>query len=180
MNRWLRYLTLAVVACGLMACSKKTPDSGLYTAGSGDDQGAQTYGAAGQPGFNGQVQHNQYGQVINPLTAPSNQVYYFGYDDNTVNTDDYKAIQIQANYLTDHPSAKVRLEGNTDSRGSREYNIGLGWRRDQAVAHLLEQQGVKPSQIEMVSYGKERPVADGDDESAWRLNRRVELVYEST
>ena len=61
-----------------------------------------------------------------------------------------------------------------------EYNIGLGWRRDQTVARILEQQGVKPSQIDMVSFGKEKPAVMGDNEQAWSLNRRVELVYEKT
>ena len=60
---------------------------------------------------------------------------------------------IQSDYLVTHPNIKIRLEGNADARGSREYNIGLGWRRDQTVARLLEQQGVKPTQIDMVSFG---------------------------
>ena len=88
------------------------------------------------------------------------------------------ALMLQANYLVANPKATVRLEGNTDERGSREYNIGLGWRRDQSVARLLEQQGVSPDQIKMVSYGKERPVAFGHNEAAWKLNRTVNLVYE--
>ena len=90
-----------------------------------------------------------------------------------------EAIRIQAKYIAAHTSAKVRLEGNTDNRGSQEYNIGLGWWRDQAVAHLLRQGGVTPKQIDMISYGKERPVITGNNESVWSLNRRVNLIYES-
>ena len=86
---------------------------------------------------------------------------------------------MQANYLASHPNAKIRLEGNTDDRGTQEYNIGLGWRRDQSVARILQQQGVSPKQIQMVSYGKLRPAVPGENEKAWGLNRRVNMVYKA-
>jgi peptidoglycan-associated lipoprotein len=76
-----------------------------------------------------------------------------------------------------NPTVKVRLEGHCDERGTREYNIGLGDRRGQAVRRLLMFQGVPAGQIVTVSYGEERPAADGHDEAAWSQNRRVELVY---
>ena len=116
---------------------------------------------------------------VNSLTAPSDQIYYFGFNESDIRQSDMKALMIQANYLAMHHSAMVRLEGNTDNRGSREYNIGLGWRRDQAVARIFEQQGVSSKQIHMVSYGKEKPAAAGNDEHAWMLNRRVNLIYEA-
>jgi peptidoglycan-associated lipoprotein len=72
---------------------------------------------------------------------------------------------------------KMKLEGNTDNRGTREYNIGLGERRAQAVRRALMLQGVAESQVSTVSFGAERPAADGDDEAAWSQNRRVEVVY---
>ena len=72
---------------------------------------------------------------------------------------------------------RVRLEGHTDERGSREYNIGLGERRSQAVRRALMLQGVGATQISTVSYGEERPAATGSDEEAWGMNRRVEIVY---
>ncbi len=75
------------------------------------------------------------------------------------------------------PTARVRLEGHTDERGSREYNIGLGERRAQAVRRALLLQGVAEAQITTVSYGEERPAAEGNDEAAYAQNRRVELVY---
>jgi len=137
---------------------------------------AQTYGAS----QSGEIQTDSNGRVINAMVAPSNQTYYFSFDQSGISADDMKAINIQADYLVKHRNAKIRLEGNTDARGSREYNVGLGWRRDQSVARILEQQGVSPDQIEMVSYGKERPAAHGDAEDVWSLNRRVNLVYETT
>jgi peptidoglycan-associated lipoprotein len=117
------------------------------------------------------------GFKVNSLKAPSNQTYYFALNDSDVRQSDMKALTIQSNYIAAHSGAKVRLEGNTDDRGSREYNIGLGWRRDQSVARAMEQQGVKASQIQMVSYGKENPAVSGDNQHAWALNRRVDFIY---
>lgn len=114
---------------------------------------------------------------VNPMSAPANQVYYFGFDQSSLRSQDMKALAVQANYLATHGKARVRLEGNTDNRGSREYNVALGWRRDQTVARILEQAGVRPSQIDMVSYGKENPVAYGNNAQSWALNRRVVMIY---
>ena len=79
--------------------------------------------------------------------------------------------------LAANPNMQVRLEGHADERGSREYNIGLGERRAQAVRRVLQLQGAGAQQLTTVSYGEERPAASGSDEESWRLNRRVELVY---
>ena len=81
-----------------------------------------------------------------------------------------------AHLLVAHPAWKVRMEGNTDERGTREYNIGLGERRAQAVRRALMLQGVSDNQITTVSYGEERPAAEGHDEAAFAKNRRVEMV----
>lgn len=156
----------------LTSCSKKpsaNSDSGSG-AGSGADT-SQTYG------MNSSGYGSNNGFKVNSLTAPSNQTYYFALNSSDVRQSDMKALLIQSNYIAAHPGAKVRLEGNTDDRGSREYNIGLGWRRDQSVARVMEQQGVKASQIQMVSYGKENPAVSGDNEHAWALNRRVDFKY---
>lgn len=152
----------------LNACSKK-PAAGSE---SGASDGSQTYG----------MNSNGYGTdsdgfKINSMKAPSNQTYYFAFNQSDFRPQDMKALLIQANYIAAHANARVRLEGNTDNRGSREYNIGLGWHRDQTVARVLEQQGVRASQIQMVSYGKENPATPGDNEHAWALNRRVDFMY---
>jgi peptidoglycan-associated lipoprotein len=86
-------------------------------------------------------------------------------------------IEAHGKYLANNPSFKVRLEGHTDERGSREYNLALGERRARSVEQLLKLQGVSANQIEIISYGEEMPSAFGHDESSWQLNRRVELVY---
>ena len=168
----LKGVVIVFAAAGILltaSCAKKSPAD---VSSNGNDQ-SQTYGMNGSDSFGNDSQ----GFHVNSLTAPSNQVYYFGFNESDVKQSDTKALMIQANYLANHSSAKVRLEGNTDNRGSREYNIGLGWRRDQAVARILEQQGVRPGQIQMVSYGKEKPAAQGNNEQSWALNRRVVFVY---
>ena len=86
-------------------------------------------------------------------------------------------IMESAAFLAKNPSQKVRLEGHADERGSREYNIGLGERRGQAVRRALLLQGVAEAQLSTVSYGEERPAVAGSDEQAYALNRRVEIVY---
>jgi peptidoglycan-associated lipoprotein len=86
-------------------------------------------------------------------------------------------VSAHANYLAQNPSQKVRLEGHADERGSREYNIGLGERRGQAVRRALLLSGVSEVQLSTVSYGEERPAAAGSDEQTYALNRRVEIVY---
>ena len=78
-----------------------------------------------------------------------------------------------------HPNAQVRVEGHTDERGSREYNVTLGERRAQTIAKFLIMKGVNPAQVHVVSYGKEKPADLGHDEAAWANNRRAVIVYEA-
>ncbi len=91
---------------------------------------------------------------------------------------DRELLTNHAAYMAQNPNVRVVLEGHADERGSREYNIGLGDRRAQAVRSMLELQGVGAQQISTVSYGEEKPAVDGHDESAWSQNRRVELIYQ--
>jgi len=101
-------------------------------------------------------------------------VFYFDFDESTLSSATRAALDAQAAYLRGTNSS-VRLEGHADERGTREYNLALGERRAKAVADYLAIQGVSRSRMEVVSYGEERPVALGSDESSWAANRRVEL-----
>jgi peptidoglycan-associated lipoprotein len=120
--------------------------------------------------------------AVDPLQDPTSplakRVIYFDFDKSDIKSEFRPTIQAHANYLAEHPRVRVKLEGHADERGTREYNIGLGERRANSVRAFLTLQGVSASQIETVSYGEERPVAMGHDESSWRLNRRVEIVYQ--
>ena len=102
---------------------------------------------------------------------------YFDFDSSEIRGEGADIVAAHAKYLSKNTGMKVRLEGHTDERGSREYNIGLGERRAQAVRRALLLQGAGESQLSTVSYGEERPAAAGSDEAAWAKNRRVELVY---
>ena len=104
---------------------------------------------------------------------------YFDFDKSEIKPEFADLVTQAARNLSSHPQLKVKLEGNTDQRGTREYNIGLGERRAQAVRRALMLQGVAESQITTVSFGAERPAVEGDDEAAFAKNRRVELNYSS-
>jgi peptidoglycan-associated lipoprotein len=107
----------------------------------------------------------------------SKRVVYFDLDRADIRADSQAVITAHARYLAGASGQKVRLEGHADERGSREYNIGLGERRSQAVRRALLLLGVAESQLATVSYGEERPAAAGSDEQAYSLNRRVEIIY---
>ncbi len=112
-----------------------------------------------------------------PGATQENRIVYFDYDRFDIRPEHNAAIQAHGRYLSANPGARIRLEGHADERGTREYNIGLGERRAQAVRNVLLLQGAGADQIATVSYGEERPAVLGSDEEAWSLNRRVEIVY---
>ncbi|MBL8265300.1 peptidoglycan-associated lipoprotein Pal [Steroidobacter sp.] len=107
----------------------------------------------------------------------SGVIVYFDYDRAEIKAEFVPVVAAHAKYLNGNAQRKVRLEGHSDETGSREYNIGLGERRAQAVRRALLLQGVTENQITTVSYGEERPAVQGSDEAAYAKNRRVELVY---
>jgi peptidoglycan-associated lipoprotein len=105
------------------------------------------------------------------------RVVYFDLDQTVIKPEFQAQIACHAAYLRQFPEARVRLEGNTDERGSREYNLGLGERRGNAVQSALTAAGASSSQLNVVSYGEERPVCRQHDEACWSKNRRVEIIY---
>src|ERR1044072_7992999 len=105
------------------------------------------------------------------------RVVYFDLDRTEIKPEFQAQIACHAAYMRQFPEARVRLEGNADERGSREYNLGLGERRGNAVQGALSGAGASSSQLNVVSYGEERPVCRQHDESCWSKNRRVEIVY---
>jgi peptidoglycan-associated lipoprotein len=118
--------------------------------------------------------------AINDANSPlSQQVVYFDFNADTIKAEYNELLVWHGRYLASNQDMKVRLEGHTDERGTREYNIALADRRAQAVSRLLLFQGAKNTQIDVISYGEEKPVALEHDESAWSQNRRVQLVYEA-
>jgi len=140
------------------------------------DTGAATTGATG-----GAVTGTATAGTMNPLKDPrsalSKRSVYFDYDRYDVK-DEYKPlIEAHAKYLVGNKTARVTIQGNCDERGSREYNIALGQRRADNVKRMMLLYGATDSQIETVSFGKEKPKNAGHDEGAWAENRRDDLVY---
>jgi peptidoglycan-associated lipoprotein len=105
------------------------------------------------------------------------RVVYFDFDKSAIRADAYEALQAHAQYLANHQGSTIRIEGHADERGTREYNMALGERRAKAVVSFLTANGAGGAQLEVVSYGEEKPVSDGHEEGSWAQNRRAELVY---
>ena len=105
------------------------------------------------------------------------RVVYFDLDQDALKPEFQAIVGCHAKYLRDRPSSRMNLEGNADERGSREYNLGLGERRGNAVSSAIQAQGGSGSQISVVSYGEERPVCTESNEDCWARNRRVEIIY---
>jgi peptidoglycan-associated lipoprotein len=169
MRQGTKYLLIGVCALLLNACASTTKKAGTEQSQAGGQQ-EQVGAAQAQAGFQG----SPFEDPNNPL---SKHTVYFDFDKSDIHPEDRDIISAHAKYLVEHPNVKVVLEGHTDERGTREYNIALGERRAKAVSQFMQLQGVAKSQIDVVSFGKERPVALGHDEASWRLNRRVEITY---
>ena len=177
------FLFVAIVAAALVGCSS-TPtteapveDHGAAATAPGAG-GAQTGGAQGG-GVTGSNVGGGMGadELRNPNSILSKRSVYFDFDSFVVK-DEYKPlVEAHARYLQAHPNARMTIQGNTDERGSREYNIALGQKRADAVKRMMTLLGAQDRQIETTSFGEERPKNPGHDESAWAENRRDDIVY---
>ncbi len=178
MTKMLSIGCLCAAAALLAGCPKKAttvepPAAGTQIPGSSDAAGrpgsATTAALGGDAGTMGSGTQGAGG-------ALARNVIYFDFDKSDIKPEYADIISAHARNLSAHPNLKLKLEGNTDERGTREYNIGLGERRAQAVRRALMLQGVSESQLTTVSFGAERPAVEGDDEAAWAKNRRVDMV----
>ena len=177
-----RYLLALTMAAALAACSS-TPTK--------EQEGAAVEDRSGATASTTPVQKPQTGGGTvtkplaekplsgNPLKDPANilskRSVYFELDSNIVRDEFKPMVQAHARYLQQNRGQKVTIQGNTDERGSREYNLALGQKRAEAVVKSLSLLGVGQQQVEAVSYGEERPAAAGHDEASWAKNRRAEL-----
>ena len=177
-----RIISIALLIAGaalLTGCPKKHNVNEPPVAGSQVDSAASTAGEGASTSTNplggdADSRARGFGEGTGALAR---KVIYFDFDKSEIKPEYADIVTTAAHNLTANPKMKMKLEGNTDGRGTREYNIGLGERRAQAVRRALMLQGVAESQVSTVSFGAERPAAEGDDEAAWAKNRRVEVVY---
>ena len=166
------FVLLAATALTLTACKNEPvvpADTGPTDVGSDSGVTTERIGDGGGVGASRLSPRDQ--ELVRTL------VIYFDYDQADIKPEFNELLAAHGRQLVANPNMNLRLEGHTDERGSREYNIGLGERRAQAVRRVLTLQGVAASQLTTVSYGEERPAQTGSDEESWRLNRRVELIY---
>lgn len=175
--------TAVFVAIALAGCSSKDPkkDVPVTEAGKGAASTAPSTPTP-TPGSGTTTQPVTQPSISgNPLKDPKNilsqRTVYFDYDSNVVK-DEYRALlQAHAKYLVENRDARVRIEGHTDERGTREYNLALGNLRANSVKRVLTVLGVPESRIETVSFGEEKPEATGSSEQSWSKNRRGVLRY---
>ena len=176
--RCLPVLLIVILSLGLGGCPKKpttVPEAGAgttapqegSTGATTDEQVGQGQGLPGAGGIGA--------EGAAPVGVAT--VIYFDFDSSDIRPEFATLITSHAKHLAGSASTKVRLEGHTDERGSREYNIALAERRAQSVRRALMLQGASDGQLTTVSYGEERPAVEGADETAYEKNRRVEIVY---
>ena len=171
MNAYLRAATLAaLVIVGACASDKSKTGQSSGEATSGVGSPTETNSASGS--IVGTP--NQTGTA--GASLPTGNILYFDFDSSSLSQADQQLVEAWGAYLSANPGTKVRLEGHTDERGTREYNVALGERRGNSVLQALTARGVSEKQLTVASFGEERPVAMGHDEAAWAQNRRVEIV----
>lgn len=165
-------LLLLVAACSNTPTKEAAPEK-VQSATTPSQQTQETVTAANRPAA--------VAGTPDPLKDPSNilsrRSFYFDYDQSEIKSTDTALLQAHANYLRLHPGIKVVVQGNTDERGSREYNIALGQRRAEEVKRYLKLQGAGEIQIDTVSFGKEKPRCALSEESCWSQNRRADIAY---
>lgn len=167
MNKWIKLTLISCTIVTLTACSHKKPNqSAIDAANASYRHGAQASGLDNESGYEEEGRSR----------VASKNVYYFDYDSNVVHEADKPSLQANAQKLLSNPNSKLMVEGHTDPRGSREYNVGLGERRARSIAADFTSKGVKASQLALVSYGAEKPAAQGRTEADYQQDRRVVLV----
>ncbi len=167
------FLSLMFVIGGCSVSKTKNDD------GAGAEDGASS--GVDEDGYSSSGLGDDGSVILDPLDDPASDLFirtiYFDYDRANIRADSLLIVREHGRYLSSSPQRLVRLEGHADERGTREYNLALGEARAKSVREVLLLEGAQEEQIEIVSFGEERPAVEGTDESALRLNRRVEVVY---
>lgn len=167
------FLVLFLAITGCSGSKTKSDDEMMARDGAPIDGGANGYSSSSM---------DEDGVVIlDRLDDPASDLFvrtiYFDYDSADIRDDSILIVRKHGEYISSSPERLVRLEGHADERGTREYNLALGEERAKAVREVLVLEGAQKEQIEIVSFGEERPAVEGTDDSALELNRRVEIMY---
>ncbi len=165
MNQTFRVAVAALLCVGVAACAKKTTVKQPETT---PERQASTERAT-----SGKYTRDS----LDTDACLRQRVVYFDFDKSEIKPEFQAQMACHAEYLRQFPDARVTLEGNADERGTREYNLGLGERRGNAVQSALSANGASSGQLNVVSYGEERPTCKEHNEGCWSKNSRVEIVY---
>ena len=167
----------AVAACS--GPQNKPDENENIPAQTTQETSAAAVGAGSETASSGLNDDNEV--ILDPLDDPANDLFvrtiYFDYDSASLREDSLAIVRAHGKYLSRNSGRLVRLEGHADERGTREYNLALSEERAKSVREILLLEGAREEQIEIVGWGEERPAAEGSDESALQLNRRVEIIY---
>ena len=175
MNTTWRVLLALVIAMAISAC--KTTEPATDTTATDTIKAAPVVEEATTIAAPDPRDFTDARNFDNSLSLLSKRVIYFDFDKSEVKSEYRSIVAAHAAYVASHGSARVKLEGHADERGTREYNLGLGERRGNSISGLLSAAGARGGQLDTVSYGEERPVCRVSDENCWWQNRRVEIVY---
>ena len=180
----VKFLTLPLLSIALIltGCASRKPADNLDPSQTLNGAvSVNTSGLSEDAALNAQnlTGASSKGVTVDNKAYLAKRVVNFDYDSSDLSNIDYQTLQAHAQFLMANANSRVALTGHTDERGTREYNLALGERRAKAVESFLITNGVNPNQLEAVSYGKELPVVDGNNENAWKQNRRVEINYEA-
>lgn len=176
-SRILRLALVGVAMTAMAACARPAP-TGPVTDPGGTQQGGTNTTYPDRPVTGGDVGAARPGSVEDFANNVGDRVY-FDLDSYTIRPEAYPRLNQQAAWLRQYSGVTVRIEGNADERGTAEYNLALGARRAEAVRTYLIQQGVPASRITTISFGKERPIAQGSNEEAWARNRNAHTAIVS-
>ena len=167
---WKHVLVSTATVTLLAACaSKQAPAPVTGSTGMDGQASTVTPGTAGQ---------NTVDPLRDPNSPLSKRSVFFDFDSSVVKGDGQTVVNNHSAYLKSNSQRKVTIQGNTDVRGSREYNLGLGQRRAESVKRAMQVLGVPESQLEAVSFGKEKPRATGNTEADHAQNRRADIAYD--
>lgn len=179
------FASAALVGCETVPESGGTSDTGTANSAETAYDDGVTHSGTGDDSVDGSVQDGglNSGGVGNAGknvdSALSETTVYFDFDRANIRPEAYAILKAHAGYLSAHPAAKLRMDGHADERGTREYNLALGERRAKSAADYLTANGASRAQLEVISYGEEKPAVMASNEDSWAKNRRVELKYTS-
>lgn len=191
----MKYRVIGIIVCltvivALVGCSRKVvstqdtlskaPDDRSAAAGSGADQGWREEDIASQSGQDrGSADEftTDDGVLMNRQRFINADIF-FEFDSSTISTEAEAILRAKAEWMQRNPSLAIVIEGHCDNRGTTEYNLALGERRAEGVKRFLIDLGVSETRIRTISFGEERPLEKGDDESAWGKNRRAHFEFD--